>query len=270
MTSGTVEVRVRLLSDVMRPADATDQWHRTRVMHDSALQGLARIECPGPREEAGVIALVLREALETPGKTAALVTADRGLARRVAAELQRWDLAVDDSGGVPLGQTAPGAFVRLILRMIADEVTPVPLLAALKHPLAAGGETPGRFRARVRQLEIAILRGPRPGSGFKDLHIALGRGKDVSDLKTWLRGIEKQAKPLIAALRQREVSLQDVIDAHLSFAEALAASDGETGADRLWQGDAGRRCPTCSARLLTGPADCRGFAGPNTPTWSMP
>lgn len=252
MTSGAVEARVQLLSEVMRPADATDQWHRTRVIHDGALQGLVRIECPGPREEAGVIALVMREALETPGKTAALVTADRALARRVAAELQRWNLAVDDSGGVPLGQTAPGAFVRLILRMIANDVTPVPLLAALKHPLAAGGEAPGRFRARVRQLELAILRGPRPGSGFKDLHIALGRGKDVSDFKTWLRGIENLAKPLIAALRQREVPLQEAIEAHLSFAEALAASDSETGAERLWQGDAGEALSDLFREVIDG------------------
>ncbi len=265
MTSGPIEPRVHLLSEVMRPAESTDQWHRTRVVSDGALRGLTRIESPGPREEAGVIALVLREALETPGKTAALVTADRALARRVAAELQRWDVTVDDSGGVPLGQTAPGAFVRLILRMIADDLTPVPLLAALKHPLAAGGDAPGRFRARVRQLELAILRGPRPGSGFKDLQIALGRDEGVASLKAWLRGIEAAAKPLIAVLRQRAATLTDLIDAHLGFAEALAASDAETGAARLWQGDAGEALSDLFRDVLDGVAGLPRIRGADYP-----
>ena len=261
MKSGAVEHRVHLLSEVMRPADATDQWHRTRVLPDGALNGLTRIECPGPREEAGVIALLLREALETPGKTAALVTADRALARRVAAELQRWDMSVDDSGGNPLSQTAPGAFVRLILRMIAEDLTPVPLLAALKHPLAAGGESPGRFRAQVRQLELAILRGPRPGTGFKDLRIALGRGEKKSALRSWLGNIEKSAKPLMTLLHKREAPLKDLIDAHLQFAEALAASDAESGAARLWHGDAGEALSDLFRDLLDGVAGLPAIRG---------
>ncbi|MCX8230718.1 MAG: double-strand break repair protein AddB [Alphaproteobacteria bacterium] len=265
MTGGAVEPRVHLLSEVMRPADATDQWHRTRTMLDGALSGLTRIECPGLREEAGVIALVLREALETPGKTAALVTADRALARRVAAELQRWEISVDDSGGVPLGQTAPGAFMRLILRMIANDLTPVPLLAALKHPLCAGGDAPGRFRARVRQLELAILRGPRPGAGFKNLHIALGRRENTAALSGWLRAIEKSAKPLMAALRSRDAPLKDLIDAHLAFAEALAASDTEPGAARLWLGDAGEALSDLFRDVLDGVAGLPSIRGADYP-----
>ena len=69
---------------------------------DDALEGIDRIDCPGPREEAMVIALAMREVLETPGQTAALVTPDRRLARRVTAELTRWQIDVDDSAGLPL------------------------------------------------------------------------------------------------------------------------------------------------------------------------
>ena len=74
--------------------------------------------------------------------TAALVTPDRELARRVAAELRRWDIEIDDSAGVPLGRTPPGVFLRLVLDLAASALAPVPLLAALKHPLAAGGLAP--------------------------------------------------------------------------------------------------------------------------------
>src|ERR1700704_5383339 len=77
-------------------------------------------------------------ALETPAATAALVTPDRELARRVAAELRRWDIDIDDSAGLPLNHTPPGVFLRLVLDLAESALAPVPLLAALKHPLAAG------------------------------------------------------------------------------------------------------------------------------------
>ena len=46
------------------------------------------------------------QAAEAAGRVAALVTPDRGLARRVAVELQRWGIEVDDSAGRPLGAHA--------------------------------------------------------------------------------------------------------------------------------------------------------------------
>ena len=49
-------------------------------------------------EAATAAALLLREALETPGRTAALVTPDAALARRVSARLTRWGVAADSLG----------------------------------------------------------------------------------------------------------------------------------------------------------------------------
>jgi len=43
-------------------------------------------------------------------KSAALVTPDRALARRVEAALGRWSLQFDDSGGDALTDTAAGIF----------------------------------------------------------------------------------------------------------------------------------------------------------------
>ena len=88
------------------------------------------------------------------------------LARRVAAERARWGSEVDDSAGLPLAQTPPGAFLCLPAGMAAAGLAPVALLAALKHPLAAGGMKAGAFRDRGRTLEGELLRGPRPAPGF--------------------------------------------------------------------------------------------------------
>ncbi|HUH83698.1 MAG TPA: double-strand break repair protein AddB, partial [Stellaceae bacterium] len=96
--------RLRLVAEALRPAAESDRWRQPVGIDAGTLAGLRRLDGAGPQEEATVIALLLRQALETPGKTAALVTPDRGLARRVAAELRRWSIDIDDSAGLPLDQ----------------------------------------------------------------------------------------------------------------------------------------------------------------------
>ena len=164
--------RQRILNKALVPASATHLW-RDEVLDANdvvaALDGLVRIDCPAPREEAQTIALLLRQALNDPQKTSALITPDRQLARRVSVELARWNIDVDDSAGQPLDQTPPGAFFNLVANMAADHFHPVSLLACLKHPLAAGGLSPQQIRFQVRALEAICLRGPRPGQGLAGL-----------------------------------------------------------------------------------------------------
>ena len=120
--------------------------------------------------------MVLREALETPGATAALVTPDRDLAGRVATDLLRYGVVADDSAGEALADSPPAVFLRLLARAVADELAPVPLLALLKHPLAAAGLAPAACRAAARALELACLRGPRPRPGVTGLRRAARPG----------------------------------------------------------------------------------------------
>ncbi len=245
-----LEGRAALLNAALRPADATDRWCDLEPPPDATLDGLERIDCAEPQEEARVIALKMRAALEDEGTTAALVTRDRALARRVAAELLRWDIAVDDSGGQPLADTAPGSFLRLTAALVAEDAAPVPLLAALKHPLAAGGLAPGAFRAQVCALERAVLRGPRPGSGFSGLTRALRAARAPAKLRRWLDRIAAAAEPFAGLVGRDSVALADLAAAHLAFAEALAASDGEDGASRLWKGDAGEAAAAFFTELI--------------------
>src|SRR5262249_47561588 len=106
--------RTRLVSEMMRPAATSDSWRQLPAISPAALEGVSRVDCANPREEAAAIALVMREALEQPARTAALVTPDRGLARRVKVELGRYGIAIDDSAGRPLAETPPAVFMRLV------------------------------------------------------------------------------------------------------------------------------------------------------------
>ncbi len=124
--------RERLLREVLRPAPTTDAWRAlAEGIHPPHTDGLTLFEAADPAEEAAVIALLLREALETPKKTAALVTRDRGLARRVTAALARWQIAIDDSGGRPLSLTPAGTLLLLLAEAADEGFAPVPLLALL-------------------------------------------------------------------------------------------------------------------------------------------
>jgi ATP-dependent helicase/nuclease subunit B len=162
--------REMLMSEAMRPSNATAQWH-TRLEEPEVarkiyggMQNLAVIEAANPEMEALAIAVAMREAREL-GKSAALVTPDRALARRVMAALGRWNLEFDDSGGDALMDTPAGIFARLAAEAVSKQLEPQTLLALLKHPLLRLDGAQGALRNAVETLELALLRGTRPAAG---------------------------------------------------------------------------------------------------------
>ncbi|MFQ3622631.1 MAG: double-strand break repair protein AddB, partial [Acetobacteraceae bacterium] len=202
---------------------------------------LARVDAADSQEEALVAALAARRALETPGRTVAVVTPDRVLARRIATELGRFGVRADDSGGEPVRNAPAGVFLRLLAACVASRLAPVPLLALLKHPLASAGERTDRFRAGVRALETAALRGPRPGPGLDGLAARLERatGRDAEAGRGALARLTPLLAPLLALRARDEVPLPELLEAHLAAAERLAETPDRPGPLVLWRGDDG-------------------------------
>lgn len=170
--------RRRLLSEVLRPADTTDRWaamlplDRTALAKEGAA-GLALIDAPDEREEALAVAVAMRETLAEPGRTVALVTPERGLARRVAAELGRWGIVAEDSAGVPLTETGPGRLAALAADAAAREFHPTAVLALLAHPDTRLGLDRATLERGAAALEIGALRGPEPRPGLAGIAAAL-------------------------------------------------------------------------------------------------
>ena len=160
--------RNALVSLALRPAPVTDQWRAEggalRPSLAAAAEGLTWIEAPDEKREALAIALLMREAAEH-GTRAALVTPDRTLARRVAAELDRWGLIPDDSAGRPLALTPPGILLRLVAALPGAALTPEALLALLKHPLVASGARAAPAAGRALRAEGAARAGRRGCAG---------------------------------------------------------------------------------------------------------
>lgn len=158
--------RMGLVSAAMLPAEATGRWQAATTHLDAmqAVSGIALVEAPGEREEALAIAIAMRETLETPGRTAALVTPDRMLARRVAAELERFAIRLEDTAGTPLANAGAGRLARLVAALATGRADPVGLASLLKHAAVCAGEAAHRT---ARLYELAVLRGavtpPLPG-----------------------------------------------------------------------------------------------------------
>lgn len=273
--SESSSARARLASEMMRPSETADLW-RARLDDFSgdaavaAFGGLSLVEAASDFEEARAIALMLREVLERPGRTAALVTPDRRLARRVGSELARWDIAIDDSAGRPLSATAHGIFLRLIAECLTSGFAPAPLIGLLKHPLGRFGRSAASVRRAARAIELIVLRGARPAAGIDGLRSALAAAtgrqrhpvlarlgdRDREAATALLEALDVATAELAALLNGDEVSPGAMVEGLTAAAESIAMSQaGETS--ELWRGEAGEAL----ARFLADLADAAGTAG---------
>jgi ATP-dependent helicase/nuclease subunit B len=232
------------VSRAMAPAAFTKAWAGLSEV-ERKLPNVHAIEVATPAEEAQAIALALREAIETPGKTAALVTPDRTLARRVSAHLRRWGLEADDSAGRPLSASMPGTLMLALATAAAEHFAPVPLLAVLKHPLVHAGENRLEWLDGVRTLDLA-LRGPRPAPHLKGIDCLFAT---VDERTAKLRAAAAEYWPevhaILSPLENQEggqVNLAAQLSALRTVASALA---GET----IWSGQDGRAAADLIASL---------------------
>jgi ATP-dependent helicase/nuclease subunit B len=257
--------RNRLISLALRPAPVTDQWlTEGAALPDlvAATADVTLIEAADPRAEATALALILREAAEE-GTRAALITPDRMLTRRVAAQLDRWGIRPDDSGGQPLHLTPPGRFLRQVAALMGRPLTVEALLALLKHPLAAtGGGDRGEHLRLTRDLELHLR---RHGPAFPDAaSLADWAARQRSDLAApWAAWLGAALPPLED---REEWPLAAQLARFRAAVEALAAGPaGTAGASELWREAAGQEALRVVEALAAeadagGPLPAEGFA----------
>jgi len=233
--------RRNLIAVALRPADASDSWRDWILTAredfgslDEALHGVELVEAENEEREADAVAIKIRGALETPGKTVHFVTPDRELARRVARKLRRWEIAVDDSAGLAFAETPCGVYLRLAARALTDISDAVALVSVLRHPLFAGALSDAARRRAVAAADDA-LRGLRPEPG------GAGLRKKISESP-----LAHAAEPVLCAVERaletwpaRDAPFAARLAAHLQIAEQWAASDAKDGATRLWRGEDG-------------------------------
>ncbi len=219
--------RSRAIANALAPADFTGKWTHLDA-EDRRLKGVTVAELATPAEEAQAIALALRGTLEQPGRTAALVTPDRALARRVAAHLKRWDIGIDDTAGRPLSILPPGTLILALVEAAAQRFAPLALLALLKHPLVRSGEGRLEWLDGVRALDRA-MRGPRPAAGLDAIDPHLRDGS----AKRWWPKAQALLTPIATVFERGAQTLGPLLAAVRETAAALCG-------DELWAGPSGR------------------------------
>jgi ATP-dependent helicase/nuclease subunit B len=239
--------RMRLISTALRPAASTDLWAQEHLVRNEGAAGLAGVtlaEAANEREEALLVATAARETLDTPDRTVAIVTPDRDLARRVAAELCRWGIEVEDSAGCPLTSTPAGILARLVAEVAANDFAPVSLLGLLQHADAGFGLDPVTRSRAATALEIGTLRGtsPAPGLGglLKALEVARQdtrsqhrRRLSERDWDAARQMVEQLGEALapLTVLQGKTVPLATLAAAHAKAIRAIGAtSDNEDAA----------------------------------------
>ncbi len=249
-----------LISELMRPAETSEAWVQPPA---SSLEHVTRADCATPHQEAVVIALALRRVLEDKGSTAALVTPDRDLARRVKAELGRWKIDIDDSAGTSLIDTPPAELLLAVIRVIDEGFAPVALLALLKHPFCTlGGDRAGVLDA-ARRLDRKCLRGLKPQPGVIAIHARIDEARfgDLTDrlaVHELIDGVEA-ATAKLAALMETGATPDALLEATITAGEAVAS------VNTLWSGDAGEALADALARQRAAWTGTPAIAGSEWP-----
>src|SRR5690606_1567175 len=241
-----------IVREALRPAQTTDFWAYDRqsveqALQDGALEDVSLIEAASEREEAAAVAVALRHAISAgENTTAAVITPNRELARRVATELRRFGIRADDSGSRPLGDTAPATLLRLMIDTVCTPEEPVAIVSLLKHPLLYLSLPRDVVTRSAELVELVAMRG---GTGRPDIvnlgdlfemrltQLAEGRKPNwfsrlteasIGEARDVLARIGQALEPLASLRDQPAVTLSEIARASVLSLEALARQEDES------------------------------------------
>ena len=226
--------RENLISELMRPASCTHMWRdSTQKLTADCTKNLYLLEPPNIRLESLSIAILIRQSLETTGNTIALVTPDRTLARRVTCQLQRWNITVDDSAGIPLAQTPWGIFMRLCACACLSEASPEKILSLVKHSLFKSREFSDQTDELSFRLDKNIFR----------------EQLDDDQAKALLDEVKNAAEDYTSIYTNFQAPLCEILEKHIKLAEELSNVSSQ-GEPCLWSGDDGQAGAKFIASLI--------------------
>jgi ATP-dependent helicase/nuclease subunit B len=229
------EARTALVRAALALPDATADWpeRRTRIDIAAALHGtgprptadVALLKARTEDEEARAIALAARDALERK-LTVGIISPDQTLSRRIAAELRRFEIVLDDAAGTPLAQSPIGRLVRLAIG-IAETTGPVQIMSLLQNRAVTLGLPRAEVSRLMARLDGGVLRGRRLGDGLAGLATAIQQALKASDdtgpLLDLMERLGHALAPLSALLSRDTITVPDFAGAVMATLEALMA-----------------------------------------------
>jgi len=196
--------RVTVLREALAHAEATAQWARARQALapalPAALADIGIIAARNLEQESLAIAIVARDALER-GETVGVISPDQTLSRRIAMDLRRFGIEVDDAAGVPLFQSAVGRLVRAALAAAVSDFAPLDVMTLLKNRAVVLDRERTDIARLASRLDL-LFRGQRAPGGIGGL-MALVRDAASGTLKhPELRPAADEAEAMMALLER--------------------------------------------------------------------
>ena len=241
--------RAWLASELMRPSEVSDDWQQALAGKSDkikqALEHVSLVEARDKNDEASIIALMMRQTLEKPVGDMALVTPDRDLARRVKANLSRWNIEVDDSAGEPLSRFGAASLLLLLMDAVEANFSAASLQSLFSHHLTRFGFERADFSAWAQKIGVAMFRTSPMVQGLEgllpsfDLALKGSKGDShphpiVAHFKEndWqeMRECLAQVVDILSPLSPRSVTkVKEHVDDLISVAEKIAG-------DEFWDG----------------------------------
>ena len=229
-----------LASEMMRPAETAEQWKKfsKNAEIEKMLHGLEYYSCKNPGQEAKLIALIIREAIEKKKRNIALITPDRNIASRVISICRRWNIELDDSGGTKLSRTNKGEFILLVLKYLCEDHNPVSLLALLKHPLCRLGHDIKTYKTILNKFELSILRSKVPLNSISMIKKFAEKEVNSQALTNFIAQLENIFQT--HQLRNTQ-TISQIIYNHITILQKLARTNDTEGDAVLWSGNDGEK-----------------------------
>lgn len=209
--------RTALVQAALASAGETPAWPiwRADLPVSAALEGVSILAATNADMEARAIALAARAAL-VQRKTVGIVSRDQTLARRIAVELKRHGIEVDDAAGTPLYQSSAGRLARQVLAVAADNYAPVDIIALLRNAAVSLGLDRLLVRRLADHLDLR-LRTERPLAGLNGLR----QLSDREELPDLLDRLGNAMVPIFALGERERVTAPDLASALLTAMDAL-------------------------------------------------
>ena len=232
-----------LAAHALMPAEATAAWH-SEISEKSesiamALAGCALIEARDEEEESKAIACAIRETLENPRATVALVTPDRSIVDRIKPVLDRWSIPFHDSADTPCARTSAGTLLITLAEWMAYPHHPETVCAMLAQPdtefcLSRDEVTQIHAYLEMRSFRDAappatidqffsLLEGTEPGGHEQNFPL---RGESVNfadGCKALATDMRHFAQKNAAVVRGDPLPIRQLIEAHLELATLATA-----------------------------------------------
>jgi len=206
--------RASILNATLARIEQTAYWHDQRAQIETkalsdALENVSIMALDNLDHEARAIALAAREAVET-GQKVGIISPDRDLARRIKVELERFDIVIDDSAGIPLSQSPAGRWFRQLLAALQSNFKPVDLVAFLANRSVRLGRERADISKLRELLDLSTLRGARGINGLVGIKKLIADNASGETKRVSKRLTQEEALDLIALIDDLQTAVEPI------------------------------------------------------------